>query len=75
MSSSLYGLIVVTISSLLYQLGYKSALVLSGAKVLRVACEPSNKQVRLIVSSQRLSTDHAFLASVGEVSSSINESY
>ena len=59
----------------MYQLSYKSALALSGAEVLRVACEPPTKQVRLIVSSQRLFTDHAFLASDGGVSSSINESY
>ena len=75
MSFSLYRLIVVTTSSLSYQLGYQSALALSGAKVLRVAYEPPTKQVRLIVSPQRLSTDHAFLASGGGVSSSINESH
>ena len=55
MSSSSYRLIVATTSSPLYQLGDKSALALSGAEVLRVACEP-NKQFALIVSSQRKTT-------------------
>ena len=56
MSSSLYRLIVVTTSSLSYQLGHQSVLALSGAEVIRVAY-------------------HAFLASGGGISSSINESY
>ena len=42
--------------SLLYWLGYKSVLALSGAEVLRVACEP-NKQFALIAGSQRLLRD------------------
>ena len=67
MSSSLYRLIVATTSSPLYQLGHQSALALSGAEVLCVTCEPPTEQVRLIVSSRRLFTDHAFLASGGEV--------
>ena len=67
--------IVDTISSALYQLGYKSALALSGVEVLRVICKPPTEQVCLIVSSQKLSTDHAFLAGGVGVSSSINESY
>ena len=75
MSSSLNCLIVVITSSPLYQLGYQSTLALSGAEVLCVACEPPTKQVRLIVSLQRLSTDHAFLASDGGILSSIDESY
>ena len=75
MSSSSYRLIVITISSPPYRFGHQSALALSGAEVLRIACEPPNEQVCLIVSSRRLSTDHAFLASGGGVSSSINESH
>ena len=75
MSSSLHRLIVVTNSSPSYQLDYKSTLALSEAEVLRVACEPPTEQVCLIVSSQRLSTDYAFLVSGVGVSSSINESY
>ena len=59
----------------MYQLGYKSALALSGAEVLRVVCEPLTKQIHLIISSQRLSTDQAFLASGGGGLSSINKSY
>ena len=56
MSSFLYRLIVATISSLSYRLGYKLALVLFGAKVLRVAYEP-NKQFVLIAGSQKLFAD------------------
>ena len=52
MSSSLYRLIVTTISSPSYQLGYQSALAFSGAEVLQVTCEP-NKQFTLIVGLQR----------------------
>ena len=58
MSFSLYRLIVALTSSLLYRLGYKSALALVGAEVLHVACEP--KQFALIVGSQKLHTDQCF---------------
>ena len=75
MSSSSYCLIVVTILSPPYQLGHQLTLALSEAEVLCVACELPTEQIRLIVSSQRLSTDHAFLASGGKILSSINESY
>ena len=75
MSSSSYPLIVVTTSSPSYQLGYKSALALSGVKVPCVAYELPTEQVCLIVSSQKLSTDHAFLATGSGILSSINKSY
>ena len=48
MSSSSYRLIVGTTSSPSYRLGYQSALALSRAEVLRIACEPS-KQFALIL--------------------------
>ena len=55
MSSSSHRLIVATTSSPSYWLGYQSALAISGAEVLRVACEP--KQFALIVGSRRLPAD------------------
>ena len=43
-----------------YRLSYQSALALSGAEVLHIACEP-NKQFALIVGPQRLLADqHLF---------------
>ena len=58
MSFSSYRLIVATTSSPLFRLGYTSALVLSGIKVLCVAYEP--KQFALIVGSQKLLVDKSF---------------
>ena len=51
MSSFSYCLIVVITSSPSYRLSHQSAIALSGAKVLRVVCEP-NKQFTLIFSSR-----------------------
>ena len=59
MSSCLYRLNVATISSLLYRLGYKSALVPLREEVLRIACE-LKKQFTLIVNLQRLLADQRF---------------
>ena len=58
MNSSLYRLIVATISSPSYPLGSTSALAFSGIEVPRVACEP--KQFVLIIGSQRLLADQRF---------------
>ena len=55
MSFFLYCFIVVTTSSLSYQLGYQSTLALSIAEVVRVACEPS-KQFASILSLQEKTT-------------------
>ena len=55
MSSSLYRLIVATISSPSFWLGYTSALALSRTEVICVTCEP--KQFALIVGSRRLLAD------------------
>ena len=55
MNSSLYRLIVVTISFFSYQLGHQSVLAFSRAKVLRIACEP-NKQFALILGSYEKTT-------------------
>ena len=55
MSSSLHRLIVAINSFPSYRLGHQSVLALSGAEVLRVACEP--KQFAPIIGSRRLLAD------------------
>ena len=55
MSSFLYRLIIAITSSPSYRLGSISVLVLSGAKVPRIAYEP--KLFALIVGSRRLLAD------------------